>query len=42
MNKFPEKIDYVFHLAAQAGVRASWGEKFHIYTKNNMKLLKDY
>ncbi|MGI6483832.1 MAG: GDP-mannose 4,6-dehydratase [Methanobacterium sp.] len=37
MNKFPEKIDYVFHLAAQAGVRASWGEKFHIYTKNNIE-----
>lgn len=37
MNKFPKKIDYVFHLAAQAGVRASWGEKFHIYTKNNIE-----
>lgn len=29
-------VDYVFHQAAQAGVRASWGEKFEIYTKNNI------
>ena len=27
MNKFPE-VDYVFHEAAQAGVRASWGKSF--------------
>ena len=25
--------DCVFHLAAQAGVRASWGESFRIYTR---------
>ncbi|MEA2053111.1 MAG: GDP-mannose 4,6-dehydratase [Euryarchaeota archaeon] len=31
MEKFPD-VDYVFHLAAQAGVRASWGESFEIYT----------
>lgn len=45
MNKFPE-VDYVFHMAAQAGVRASWGENFKIYTKNNIevtqKLLEFY
>jgi nucleoside-diphosphate-sugar epimerase len=29
-------IDYVFHLAAQAGVRASWGRSFEIYTRNNI------
>jgi nucleoside-diphosphate-sugar epimerase len=29
-------IDYVFHQAAQAGVRASWGESFEIYTDNNI------
>ncbi|MFW6022668.1 MAG: NAD-dependent epimerase/dehydratase family protein [Halanaerobiaceae bacterium] len=29
-------IDYVFHQAAQAGVRASWGEDFQIYTDNNV------
>lgn len=28
--------DYVFHLAAQAGVRASWGERFDIYLRNNI------
>lgn len=26
----------VFHLAAQAGVRASWGDSFRIYTDNNV------
>jgi len=26
----------VFHLAAQAGVRASWGSEFSIYTENNI------
>jgi UDP-glucose 4-epimerase len=29
-------IDYIFHLAAQAGVRASWGHSFEIYTRNNI------
>jgi len=28
--------DYIFHQAAQAGVRASWGEQFSIYTDNNI------
>jgi UDP-glucose 4-epimerase len=28
--------DYVFHLAAQAGVRASWGESFVQYTQHNV------
>lgn len=45
MEEFPE-VDYVFHLAAQAGVRASWGQSFEIYTKNNIeatqKLLEHY
>ena len=45
MDKFPD-VDYVFHLAAQAGVRASWGKSFEIYTKNNIeatqKLLEFY
>jgi len=31
-----EDIDYVFHQAAQAGVRHSWGINFEIYTKNNI------
>lgn len=30
------ECDYVFHLAAQAGVRASWGDSFQIYTENNV------
>jgi UDP-glucose 4-epimerase len=45
MDKFPE-VDYVFHLAAQAGVRASWGKSFEIYTRDNIeatqKLLEFY
>jgi UDP-glucose 4-epimerase len=30
-------VDVVFHLAAQAGVRASWSKNFLIYTKNNIE-----
>lgn len=45
MNEYPE-VDYVFHEAAQAGVRASWGNSFEIYTRNNIeatqKLLEFY
>ncbi|MCW3130998.1 MAG: GDP-mannose 4,6-dehydratase [Methanophagales archaeon] len=45
MDEYPE-VDYVFHLAAQAGVRASWGKSFEIYTRNNIeatqKLLEFY
>jgi len=29
-------VDYVFHQAAQAGVRHSWGRNFGIYTNNNI------
>ena len=29
-------ITHVFHLAAQAGVRKSWGREFGVYTKNNV------
>lgn len=31
-----EGADWIFHLAAQAGVRASWGDEFSIYTNNNI------
>jgi UDP-glucose 4-epimerase len=31
-----DECDRVFHLAAQAGVRASWGHEFGIYTDNNI------
>ena len=45
IKKFPE-VDYIFHEAAQAGVRASWGKSFEIYTRNNIeatqKLLEFY
>jgi UDP-glucose 4-epimerase len=30
-------IDQVFHLAAQAGVRKSWGQHFGTYTANNIE-----
>ena len=36
MDKYPD-VDYIFHLAAQAGVRASWGKSFEIYTRNNIE-----
>jgi len=36
IDTFPS-VDYVFHLAAQAGVRASWGKSFEIYTRDNIQ-----
>ena len=30
-------VTHVFHLAAQAGVRKSWGHDFQIYTTNNIE-----
>jgi nucleoside-diphosphate-sugar epimerase len=32
--------DLVFHLAAQAGVRASWGQSFDVYTQLNVTVLQ--
>jgi nucleoside-diphosphate-sugar epimerase len=32
-----EGVTHVFHLAAQAGVRKSWGRDFQIYTENNIE-----
>ena len=32
-----EGIDCVFHMAAQAGVRASWGQSFSDYIRNNIE-----
>lgn len=32
-----EGVDVVFHQAAQAGVRASWGATFSVYTENNIR-----
>jgi len=31
-----EKCDVVFHLAAEPGVRTSWGARFESYTRNNV------
>ena len=31
-----EGADCVYHLAAQAGVRASWGSSFDVYARNNV------
>ncbi len=45
MEEYPD-VDFVFHMAAQAGVRDSWGDNFSIYTSNNIevtqKLLEFY
>ncbi|WP_218081576.1 NAD-dependent epimerase/dehydratase family protein [Anthocerotibacter panamensis] len=30
-------VDFLFHQAAQAGVRSSWGTSFHHYTYNNIE-----
>lgn len=37
MKEYPE-ADYVFHQAAQAGVRSSWGSYFETYLQNNIQL----
>lgn len=36
LDSLLEGVDVVFHEAAQAGVRSSWGTQFHIYTQNNI------
>jgi len=35
MDAFPD-VNYVFHQAAQAGVRKSWGRDFEIYARDNI------
>jgi UDP-glucose 4-epimerase len=37
LNKLLKKVDCVFHLAAQAGVRTSWGQSFSEYIRNNIE-----
>lgn len=32
-----DDVTHVFHLAAQAGVRGSWGDQFRTYTTNNIE-----
>jgi len=36
LDDIVESVDVVYHLAAQPGVRASWGEMFHVYADNNV------
>lgn len=36
LDSLLDGITHVFHLAAQAGVRKSWGRDFQIYTVNNV------
>jgi len=36
LKEIVSQTDYIFHQAAQAGVRASWGDDFKIYTENNI------
>ncbi|MHB1162291.1 MAG: NAD-dependent epimerase/dehydratase family protein [Chloroflexota bacterium] len=36
LHRLLEGADCVYHQAAQAGVRASWGQNFSIYTQNNV------
>jgi len=36
LNALLDGITHVFHLAAQAGVRKSWGKDFKVYTVNNI------
>lgn len=36
LEKLLAGIDYVFHLAAQAGVRTSWGQGFAAYVEHNV------
>jgi nucleoside-diphosphate-sugar epimerase len=37
LDQLLDGVTHVFHLAAQAGVRKSWGRDFHIYTTNNVE-----
>ncbi len=36
LESLPQAVNWVFHQAAQAGVRASWGREFEIYTRQNI------
>lgn len=36
LKELLKDVDYIFHQAAQAGVRASWGKSFEIYSNNNI------
>ncbi len=36
LRELVEDCDVVFHLAAEPGVRSSWGERFEAYARNNV------
>lgn len=36
LHALTDGVDWVFHQAAQAGVRSSWGEDFRVYSDNNV------
>ncbi len=36
LRELMDDAEVVYHLAAQPGVRASWGQEFHIYERNNI------
>ena len=36
LPKLMNQRTWVFHQAAQAGVRASWGDSFDVYTRDNV------
>jgi nucleoside-diphosphate-sugar epimerase len=36
LDRLLEDVTHVFHLAAQAGVRKSWGRDFRVYTDHNV------
>lgn len=36
LRELLKDISYVFHLAAQPGVRSSWGDEFNQYSQNNI------
>jgi UDP-glucose 4-epimerase len=38
LNQLFKGVDYIYHQAAQAGVRSSWGEEFEVYNQNNILL----
>jgi nucleoside-diphosphate-sugar epimerase len=37
LGRLLDEATHVFHLAAQAGVRKSWGRDFHVYTVQNVE-----
>jgi UDP-glucose 4-epimerase len=38
LNQIFKGVDYIYHQAAQAGVRSSWGDEFEVYNQNNILL----